>query len=76
MNHFRDEGQRLQRARAELFEQQQLRKITEFAFVSNDEDGSEALEVYVRDSNVMACRNDKMASFLKCRYRLLTNDVQ
>src|SRR5215471_11411155 len=48
----------------------------EFAFVSNAKDGSEAPEVYVRDPDVMACGNDETASLLKCRYRLLTDDVQ
>ena len=38
----------------QLFEQQQLRKIVEFAFVGNAEHGAEPLEIDIRGSNVMA----------------------
>jgi len=64
MNHFRDEGQRLQRARAELFEQQQLGKIMEFSFVSDAKDGAKSLEIDVRGVNVMTRGNDETARFL------------
>ena len=47
MNHFGDEGERLQSPRTEFLEEQQLGEVMQIALVGNREHGTESFEIDV-----------------------------
>src|SRR5678816_256110 len=61
VNYFGNECERLKRARAELFEQQELGEVMQPFFVSNREYRSESFQIDVLLANFMVCRQSQMS---------------
>ena len=73
---FRDERERLQRARPELLEQQEGREVAQVAFVRERQHGAEPLLVDVRRTHIVMRRHDQVANVSQRARRVLTRDGQ
>ena len=74
VHHLRNQRERLQCSRTELFEQEERREIAQVALVCERQHGAQALLIHVHGAHVMSSRHLETFDLADCRVRIASGD--
>src|ERR1044071_2600988 len=76
VNHFREQRERLKRARTELLQKEQLGKIVKITLVCHSKHRSEPLEIDIPRADFMPCGQSEMTRFFQSCLGICTTDLK